>query len=177
MASTEDIEMRNQEFGLTVEKVKEVMEARGEEGAMKVKELGGVAEFVKKLKSDARNGLTGEELELRSVVFGSNTLPKAKQKTFLALAWEALKDPILLVLVVCAGLSMGFSFYKAESEGSAAKKCLDEDQKEALEEDDEFSTELVEGLAILLAVVIVVLVTAVNDWKKERNSSGACRTR
>ena len=171
MASTEDVEMVNQEFCLTVEELKEVMEARGEKGAMKVKEMGGVAGFVRKLRSDERSGLTGEDLELRREVFGSNTLPKAKQKTFLALAWEALKDPILLVLVVCAGLSMGFSFYKADSEGNTDKKCLDEDQREA-KEDDEFSTELIEGLAILLAVVIVVLVTAVNDWKKEKQFRG-----
>ena len=146
MASTEDVEMVNQEFCLTVEELKEVMEARGEEGAMKVKEMGGVAGFVRKLRSDERSGLTGEDFELRREVFGSNTLPKAKQKTFLALAWEALKAPILLVLVVCAGLSMGFSFYKADSEGNTDKKCLDEDQREAKEEDDEFSTELIEGL-------------------------------
>ena len=107
MASTEDVEMRNQGFCLTVEELKEVMEARGEEGAMKVKEMGGVAGFVRKLRS----GLTGEDLGLRRKVFGSNTLPKSKQKTLMALAWEALKDPIFLVLVVCAGLSMGFSFY------------------------------------------------------------------
>jgi Ca2+ transporting ATPase len=172
MASTEDVEMVNQEFCLTVEELKEIMEARGEEGAMKVKEMGGVAGLVRKLRSDERSGLTGEELELRREVFGSNTLPKAKQKTFLALAWEALKDPILLVLVVCAGLSMGFSFHKADSEEDADKKCLDEDQKEAVDEDDEFSTELIEGLAILLAVVIVVFVTAVNDWKKEKQFRG-----
>jgi len=173
--SDENIEMITKEFGITVEELKEVMEARGEEGAVKVKDMGGVTEFVKKLGSNERIGLEEDELELRRMVFGSNTLPKPKQKSFLTLAWEALKDPILLVLVGCALLSIGFSFYPdpAYSEG-AKEECLDGDEQTAKEEDDEgnISTEFIEGPAILLAVVIVVLVTAVSDWKKEKQFRG-----
>ena len=42
-------------------------------------------------------------------------------------------------------------------------KCLEEEENHA---------DWIEGLAILLAVVIVVLVTAFNDWSKERQFRG-----
>ena len=38
--------------------------------------------------------------------------------------------------------------------------------------EEEHSTDWIEGLAILLAVVIVVLVTAFNDWSKEKQFRG-----
>ena len=42
-------------------------------------------------------------------------------------------------------------------------KCLEEEENHA---------DWIEGLAILLAVVIVVLVTAFNDWSKEKQFRG-----
>merc|ERR1712013_341518 len=39
-------------------------------------------------------------------------------------------------------------------------------------EEEEHSADWIEGLAILLAVVIVVLVTAFNDWSKEKQFRG-----
>ena len=68
--SDENIEMITKEFGITVEELKEVMEARGEEGAVKVKDMGGVTEFVKMLGSNERIGLEEDELELRRMVKG-----------------------------------------------------------------------------------------------------------
>ena len=41
-----------------------------------------------------------------------------------------------------------------------------------LDEGEEHSTDWIEGLAILLAVIIVVLVTAFNDWSKEKQFRG-----
>ena len=41
-----------------------------------------------------------------------------------------------------------------------------------LEPDEESHHDWIEGLAILLAVVIVVLVTAFNDWSKEKQFRG-----
>ena len=40
------------------------------------------------------------------------------------------------------------------------------------EPEEEGSHDWIEGLAILLAVVIVVLVTAFNDWSKEKQFRG-----
>jgi len=39
-------------------------------------------------------------------------------------------------------------------------------------DDSESKAEWIEGIAILVAVVVVVLVTAFNDWRKERQFRG-----
>ena len=40
------------------------------------------------------------------------------------------------------------------------------------EEVDDHSTDWIEGFAILVAVIIVVFVTAFNDWSKEKQFRG-----
>ena len=160
---TETVKMKQKEFDISVVELKKMMDGRGGEGRLRVDEAGGVAGVVEKLESNERIGLSKDDLELRRKVFGSNSLPKPRQKTFLFLCWEALIDPVLLVLVGCAILSIGFAFYPKD-EGEEGD-CKDDDQHRH-EEDEEVSMELIEGLAILGAVMLVVLVTAVNNWKK-----------
>jgi len=60
------------------------------------------------------SGLKGsaEELQHRTLVFGSNVIPAKKPKGFLTLAWEALQDVTLIVLIVAALLSLTLSFYQ-----------------------------------------------------------------
>lgn len=43
---------------------------------------------------------------------------------------------------------------------------------EAYHDDSESKAEWIEGIAILVAVIVVVLVTAFNDWRKERQFRG-----
>jgi hypothetical protein len=45
-------------------------------------------------------------------------------------------------------------------------------RKSFLALDEETHSEWIEGLAILLAVIVVVLVTAFNDWSKDRQFQG-----
>merc|ERR1711892_1393942 len=75
------------------------------------------------------------------------------------LVWEALQDVTLIILQVAAVVSLALSFYKPPKGGGDI-------------EEEEHSTDWIEGLAILLAVVIVVLVTAFNDWSKEKQFRG-----
>jgi len=137
------------------------MESRGYDGVQKVLELGGVHEIARRLNTSEASGLSGEkgDLEHRQDVFGSNTIPPKPPKTFLELVWEALQDVTLIILEVAAVVSLALSFYKPPKEEGAV-------------EEEEHNTEWIEGLAILLAVVIVVLVTAFNDWSKEKQFRG-----
>jgi len=139
------------------------MESRGAEGVQKVQDFGGVHEIARKLNTSEASGLSGEksDLEHRQDVFGSNTIPPKPPKTFLELVWEALQDVTLIILQVAAVVSLALSFYKPP------KGSGDDDIEE-----EEHSTDWIEGLAILLAVVIVVLVTAFNDWSKEKQFRG-----
>ncbi|TNN45563.1 Plasma membrane calcium-transporting ATPase 1 [Liparis tanakae] len=109
-----------------------------------------------------------EDIDRRRQVFGSNVIPPKKAKTFLELVWEALQDPTLIILEVAAIISLGLSFYSppdAERRhcGSAAGGGGDDGEAEA---------GWIEGAAILLSVVCVVLVTAFNDWSKEKQFRG-----
>jgi Ca2+ transporting ATPase len=146
-------------YGVTLKQLRELMESRGYDGVQKVLELGGVHEIARRLNTSEASGLSGEsgDLEHRQDVFGSNTIPPKPPKTFLELVWEALQDVTLIILEVAAIVSLALSFYKPPLEEG---------------EEEESNTEWIEGLAILLAVVIVVLVTAFNDWSKEKQFRG-----
>jgi len=126
----------------------------------KVQEFGGVHEIARKLNTSEAGGLSGEkgDLEHRQDVFGSNTIPPKPPKTFWQLVWEALQDVTLIILQVAALVSLSLSFYRPPTVDA--------------EVEEEHSTDWIEGLAILLAVVIVVLVTAFNDWEKEKQFRG-----
>ncbi|KAF0034473.1 hypothetical protein F2P81_012231 [Scophthalmus maximus] len=117
------------------------------------------------------SGLTGDQADLdkRKEIFGANLIPPKKPKTFLQLVWEALQDVTLIILEVAALVSLGLSFYhppgdsSGESCGAAAG---------GVEDDGEAEAGWIEGVAILLSVVCVVLVTAFNDWSKEKQFRG-----
>eukprot|EP00095_Tigriopus_kingsejongensis_P004686 maker-scaffold1243_size53534-snap-gene-0.3 protein:Tk04686 transcript:maker-scaffold1243_size53534-snap-gene-0.3-mRNA-1 annotation:"plasma membrane calcium-transporting atpase 2 isoform x2" len=150
------------QYGITVKELRDLMELRGPEGVDKVKTYGGAKEICKKLKSSDSTGISGDsgDLERRRDVFGSNTIPPKPPKTFLQLVWEALQDVTLIILELAAIISLALSFYKPPKE----------DKLDEAEEEDHPAW--IEGAAILIAVTIVVLVTAFNDWSKERQFRG-----
>ncbi|KAI3469645.1 hypothetical protein Pfo_026308 [Paulownia fortunei] len=72
--------------------------------------LGGVEGIGTSLKTDAECGIVGdiEEISRRTKAFGSNSYVKPPTKSFFCFVWEAVKDPTILILLVCAALSLGF---------------------------------------------------------------------
>ncbi|XP_062272613.1 plasma membrane calcium-transporting ATPase 2 isoform X4 [Scomber scombrus] len=159
-------------FGCSVMDLRLLMELRGTEAVVKLQEdYGGVEGLCKRLKTSPTEGLAGTETDLdkRKETFGKNLIPPKKPKTFLQLVWEALQDVTLIILEIAALISLGLSFYhppgdsSGESCGAAAGGVEDEGESEA---------GWIEGAAILLSVVCVVLVTAFNDWSKEKQFRG-----
>ncbi|KAK1241793.1 hypothetical protein MKX07_007616 [Trichoderma sp. CBMAI-0711] len=150
--------------------------------------LGGLTGLEKGLRSDRRGGLsaeehvlepitfeeataaaspvkpTGESPATRSIskpsdgfaerrrIFGENRLPERKSKSFFQLAWIALHDHILILLSVAAIVSLALGLYQTfgQTKHEGAK------------------VEWVEGVAIIVAIAVVVIVGALNDWQKER---------
>uniref|UniRef100_A0A8C4ID65 Calcium-transporting ATPase n=1 Tax=Dicentrarchus labrax TaxID=13489 RepID=A0A8C4ID65_DICLA len=159
------------EFGCTLKDLRSLMELRGAEAISKIGEsYEDTQGLCNRLKTSPIDGLSGQpaDIEKRKTVFGENLIPPKKPKTFLQLVWEALQDVTLIILEVAAIVSLGLSFYKppdAEREncGRAAGGVEDENESEA---------GWIEGAAILLSVVCVVLVTAFNDWSKEKQFRG-----
>jgi len=88
----------------------------------------------------------------RKRIFKDNRLPEKKAKSFLQLAWMAYNDKVLILLSVAAVVSLALGIYQSVTP----------------QPNGEAPVEWVEGVAIIVAIVIVVLVGAINDYQKER---------
>ncbi|XP_078517528.1 plasma membrane calcium-transporting ATPase 2 isoform X5 [Lissotriton helveticus] len=159
------------EFGCSLDELRSLMELRGMEGVVKIKEHFGDTEgLCRHLKTSPTEGLPGTEadLEKRRQIYGQNFIPPKKPKTFLQLVWEALQDVTLIILELAAIISLGLSFYHPPGEANA--DCGG--GTGGAEDEGESQAGWIEGAAILLSVVCVVLVTAFNDWSKEKQFRG-----
>ncbi len=88
----------------------------------------------------------------RKRIFKDNRLPEKKAKSIFQLAWMAYNDKVLILLSVAAVVSLALGIYQSltpQPKGEAP-------------------VQWVEGVAIMVAIVIVVVVGAGNDWQKER---------
>uniref|UniRef100_A0A8C0CWZ2 Calcium-transporting ATPase n=1 Tax=Balaenoptera musculus TaxID=9771 RepID=A0A8C0CWZ2_BALMU len=158
------------DFGITLAELRALMELRSTDALRKIQEsYGDVYGICTRLKTSPNEGLSGNpaDIERREAVFGKNFIPPKKPKTFLQLVWEALQDVTLIILEIAAIVSLGLSFYQPPEGDNAL--CGD---VSVGEEEGEGETGWIEGAAILLSVVCVVLVTAFNDWSKEKQFRG-----
>ncbi|VDM91454.1 unnamed protein product [Litomosoides sigmodontis] len=152
------------EYGCSVDELRTLMEYRGAEAREKLDtEYQGVEGLCRRLKTDPNNGLPQDkdELDRRRAVFGANEIPPHPPKSFLQLVWEALQDVTLIILLVSAIVSLALSFYRPPDGNLGAGS-----------DDTEHEAGWIEGVAILISVVVVVLVTALNDYTKERQFRG-----
>jgi Ca2+-transporting ATPase len=89
----------------------------------------------------------------RKRVFSDNRLPVRKPKNIFQLAWMAYNDKVLILLTCAAVISLALGLYQTFG---------------VKHEEGEPAVEWIEGVAIIVAIVIVVVVGAANDWQKER---------
>ena len=97
------------------------------------------------LRSSPESGIDPREVEHRRTTFGTNALTVKSTDSFLKLCWEAVQDFVLIMLIVLGIISIVV-------ETVAHKDC---------------AHCWIEGAAILVSVVIVVLVTAGIDHAKQ----------
>lgn len=89
-----------------------------------------------------------------------------------------MQDITLIILEVAAIVSLGLSFYQPpqDEEGNKQNKSTkathNKHKSVTVFDDDETSHGWIEGLAILISVIVVVFVTAFNDYTKERQFRG-----
>ncbi|KAF0898072.1 hypothetical protein E2562_001741 [Oryza meyeriana var. granulata] len=110
-----------------------------------LQEVGGVKGLSDLLKSNLDKGISpiGDELSQRREVFGANTYPRKKRKSILRFVFEACKDLTLIILMVAAAISLTLGM---TTEGA------DEGWYD--------------GGSIFLAVFLVILVTAISDYRQ-----------
>lgn len=110
-----------------------------------LQEYGGVKGIANMLKTDIDKGISGDDAEVlhRRNVFGTNTYPQKKGRTFLLFLWEACQDLTLVILMVAAVISLILGI-----------------KTEGLKEG------WYDGGSIGFAVFLVIIVTAISDYKQ-----------
>ena len=108
------------------------------------KKLGGLDGISKKLESSLDNGLSSSMITNMRVKYGENTIPEPESATWLELFWESFEDQTVIILLVSAAVSLAIGVYQSPTEG------------------------WIEGSTIFLAVFIVAVVTACNNYEKEK---------
>eukprot|EP00201_Polytomella_parva_P018391 CAMPEP_0175051812 /NCGR_PEP_ID=MMETSP0052_2-20121109/8016_1 /TAXON_ID=51329 ORGANISM="Polytomella parva, Strain SAG 63-3" /NCGR_SAMPLE_ID=MMETSP0052_2 /ASSEMBLY_ACC=CAM_ASM_000194 /LENGTH=778 /DNA_ID=CAMNT_0016316155 /DNA_START=124 /DNA_END=2456 /DNA_ORIENTATION=+ len=147
----EDVEsssLKESYYGVSFEQLNKANEDKDNELILK---LGGLEGLARALHTDLSNGLDtkkqdGGSLEDRSAVFGSNRYKETPPKSFFSLVWDVLQDPIVILLCIAAGISTTI--------GAAIPE-----EREA--------NHWIEGVAIWIAVLIVTMVGAGNDYSKD----------
>ncbi|KAF8083504.1 hypothetical protein N665_0769s0005 [Sinapis alba] len=110
-----------------------------------LKQYGGAQGLADLLKTNIEKGISGDDDDLlnRKTIYGSNTYPRKKGKGFLRFLWDACQDLTLIILMVAAVASLALGI---KTEGI----------KEGW----------YDGGSIAFAVILVVVVTAVSDFKQ-----------
>jgi len=114
--------------------------------------VGGAEGLAAALKTDLRQGLDvvssgPSSVLMHKQVFGANTYKEVPSKSFIALVLDNIKDPIIMLLIFAALVStiLGASLKEEREKGG-----------------------YVEGIAIWVAVFVVSLVGAANDYQKDQ---------
>ena len=155
------------QFRVDVSELKELVQLKGVDSVQKLNDgLGGIDQLAQKLNTDLQYGLSGSNTDMDSRIrkYGRNEIPPRSMKSIFRLMFEAVQDVTLIMLIVCAVISIALSFY------DPGEVVLDEEFHEKHSKSE--NLEWVEGTAIMIAVVVVVFVTAFNDWRKERQFRG-----
>ena len=87
-------------------------------------------------------------------VYKDNRLPAKKSLSIWKLFWNAFNDRVLIILTIAAIISLALGVYEAVGQTPAPGQGP--------------SLDWVEGVAIEVAVVIVVIVTGLNDYRREK---------
>ncbi|PHH93248.1 hypothetical protein CDD83_9518 [Cordyceps sp. RAO-2017] len=85
----------------------------------------------------------------RKRIFGTNQLPRRRHKSFLKLMWVAFNDKLMILLTITASISVAIGIYRSLSA-----------------ESDSTSVEWVDGVTVLVAIVVIILASAFNDWQQ-----------
>lgn len=110
-------------------------------------QFGGVKDLAAILETDLKKGIRDNQADLnqRKDVFGVNKFPKPPSRGLFAFVIEALNDTTMIILLLCAALSL---FFGIKQHG--------------------FKNGWYDGGSIMVAIVLVVLVSALSNFKQSR---------
>ncbi|KAL5810528.1 hypothetical protein ACOSQ4_027096 [Xanthoceras sorbifolium] len=103
----------------------------------------GVEGIARKVSVSLDDGVHESDIPVRQKIYGINRYTEKPPRTFLMFVWDALQDLTLIILMVCAVVSIGVGL---ATEGWPAG--------------------MYDGMGILLSIILVVMVTAISDYKQ-----------
>ncbi|XP_010679631.2 calcium-transporting ATPase 2, plasma membrane-type [Beta vulgaris subsp. vulgaris] len=109
----------------------------------KIKAHGGITGIAEKLCTSAEDGLKTDSLARRQELFGINKFAETQLRSFWVFVWEALQDMTLMILGVCAFVSL---IVGIATEG--------------------WPLGAHDGLGIAASILLVVFVTATSDYRQ-----------
>ena len=140
--------IRDVSFPVTIEELSQILDQyrtrlKGDDELKIIESLGGEAGLLAKLKTDKINGAL--PVPSREEHFGSNKLFEKPIPHFCMYVLDSLKDTMLQLLMVAAVVQIVL--------GATLS--------------DEPERDWVDGVSILIAVIVVVTVSSITNWKKE----------
>ncbi|KAH7679360.1 P-type ATPase protein [Dioscorea alata] len=103
----------------------------------------GVDGILRKISVSLDDGIRSSDLEVRQKIFGINRYVEKPSRSFWMFVWDALQDLTLIILMICAVISIVVGL---PTEG--------------------WPKGMYDGLGILLSIFLVVIVTAVSDYRQ-----------
>ena len=112
-------------------------------------EKGGILPLLLSLKTDAKHGISTLSLENRKSHFGSNKIYIKPPPNFADFCIEAISDKMIIILIISSIIEIGISLFNMFFKG-------------------EHNADYLDGISIIIAVVVVVLVGSITNYQKEK---------
>eukprot|EP00257_Ricinus_communis_P022833 XP_015582680.1 calcium-transporting ATPase 4, plasma membrane-type [Ricinus communis] len=133
-------EVRSAGFGIGPDELASVVREHDFKG---LKLNGGVAGIARRVSVSLKDGINGSSIPSRQNIYGCNRYTEKPPRSFWMFVWEALQDLTLIILTVCAVVSIGVGI---ATEG--------------------WPKGMYDGLGIILSILLVVMVTAISDYQQ-----------
>ncbi|KAI8562324.1 hypothetical protein RHMOL_Rhmol03G0028100 [Rhododendron molle] len=133
-------EARAEGFGISPNELARFVRSRDVKALQSV---GGVEGVATKVKVSLDEGVKSSDISTRQKVYGFNKYTEKPSRSFWLFVWDALQDITLIMLMVCAVVSLGVGL---PTEG--------------------WPEGMYDGVGIMISIFLVVIVTAVSDYRQ-----------
>ncbi|RDX68388.1 putative calcium-transporting ATPase 11, plasma membrane-type, partial [Mucuna pruriens] len=127
-------------FGIEPEKLASIVRSRNTKTLENHKGVEGVA---RDICVSLKEGVNSIDVEYRQNIYGSNRHAEKPSRSFWMFVWDAMQDLTLVILMVCAMVSVGVGIL---TQG--------------------WPKGMYDGVGIILCIILVVFVTSISDYKQ-----------
>ncbi|KAJ9695897.1 hypothetical protein PVL29_011059 [Vitis rotundifolia] len=133
-------EAREAGFGIAPDELASIVRGHDITG---LKAHDGLKGLASKVRVSLDEGVKSSDIATRQNIYGLNHYTEKPSRTFLMFVWDALHDLTLIILMICAVISIGVGL---PTEG--------------------WPEGMYDGVGILVSIFLVVLVTAISDYRQ-----------